>query len=124
MKSAAVKEFWMDTDLLEKALDNCDLGDGYMAKVRQYPHKDHIQYYTHVIEHSALLEERARSEKLREAARKLATVSNGLSIYVRGNQPIATNEADIKERIARLYVLQCELEEALESYSKQTGSGE
>ena len=70
MKSAAVKEFWMDTDLLEKALDNCDLGDGYMAKVRQYPHKDMLSQLTHVIEYSALLEERARSEKLREKVMK------------------------------------------------------
>lgn len=44
------REFWMDTDLLDKALDSCDLGDGYMAKVRQYPHKDHVKYYTKVRE--------------------------------------------------------------------------
>lgn len=44
------REFWMDTDLLDKALDNCDLGDGYTAKVRQYPHKDMLSQLTRVRE--------------------------------------------------------------------------
>lgn len=46
------RSFWMDTDLLDKALDSCDLGDGYSAKVRQYPHKDMLPELTHVIEAS------------------------------------------------------------------------
>lgn len=47
----------MDTDILDKALDNCDLGDGYMAKVRQFPHKDMISQLTNVREVSPLLDE-------------------------------------------------------------------
>ncbi len=60
------KEFWMDTDILDKALDNCDLGDSYSAKVRQYPHKDMLSQLTHVIEYKAyakLEAERASLEK-------------------------------------------------------------
>ena len=44
------REFWMDTDILDQALDNCDLGDGYKAKVRQFPHKDMLPQLTHVRE--------------------------------------------------------------------------
>jgi len=45
-----LREFYMDTDLLDVAINSCDLGDGYMAKVRMFPHKDHIKYYTKVRE--------------------------------------------------------------------------
>ena len=50
--------FWMDKDILDRALDRCDLGDAQMAKVRQYPHKDmrpdlvrvrEIRDYEHVL---------------------------------------------------------------------------
>ena len=44
------RDFFMDTDLLDKALGACDLGDGYLAKVRMYPHKDTIPLLTHVRE--------------------------------------------------------------------------
>lgn len=64
------REFWMDTDLLDKALDNCDLGDGYSAKVRQYPHRLMIPELTHVIEYSALVEEKQRVKELVELLQK------------------------------------------------------
>ena len=48
-----MKAFYMDTDLLDIALDSCDLGDGYMAKVRQYPHREMLPDLTYVIEYSA-----------------------------------------------------------------------
>jgi hypothetical protein len=44
------REFWMDTDLLDRAIKSCDLGDGYMAKVRMYPHKDMVSQLTKVRE--------------------------------------------------------------------------
>jgi hypothetical protein len=47
------REFYMDTDILDKALDRCDLGDSQQALVRQYPHKDHLKDYTRMIEYSA-----------------------------------------------------------------------
>jgi hypothetical protein len=47
------REFWMDTDLLDSAIRFCDLGDGYMAKVRMYPHKDYIHKLTLVREVTA-----------------------------------------------------------------------
>ncbi len=57
--------FWMDTDLLDKALDACDLGDGYMAKVRQYPHVGGLPYYTKVIEYAAFKEAKTENEALK-----------------------------------------------------------
>lgn len=47
------REFWMDRDLSDKALYACDLGDGYTAKVRQYPHADMLPELVHVIEYAA-----------------------------------------------------------------------
>jgi hypothetical protein len=44
------RDFYMDRDLLDKALDSCDLGDGYTAKVRQFPHKDMLHQLVHVRE--------------------------------------------------------------------------
>lgn len=61
------REFWMDTDILDKALDNCDLGDGYSAKVRHYPHKDMLSQLTHVVEFSALEASQAREKILLDA---------------------------------------------------------
>jgi hypothetical protein len=68
------RDFYMDRDLLDKALESCDLGDGYMAKVRQYPHKDmrglirvrEIRGYDHVLtgaQLERLLREVATGEK-------------------------------------------------------------
>lgn len=62
------RKFWMDTDLLDQALANCDLGDGYKAKVRQYPHKDMLPLLTEVIETKALTD---CQKKLQVACRLL-----------------------------------------------------
>lgn len=59
----------MDTDILDRALDNCDLGDAYTAKVRQYPHRDMIP---HLIKVREVLDPDPRDEiikKLKTAIR-------------------------------------------------------
>lgn len=45
-----MREFWMDTDILDKALDSCDLGDWYTARVRRFPHTSYQHLYTKVRE--------------------------------------------------------------------------
>ncbi len=59
-------DFYMDTDDLIKALNNCDLGDGRKALVRQYPHKDMLHKLTHVIEKSAYDELAAKCKELED----------------------------------------------------------
>lgn len=44
------REFYMDTDILDKALEDCDLGDWHTARVRQYPHISYKHLYTKVRE--------------------------------------------------------------------------
>jgi hypothetical protein len=94
MKSAAVKEFWIEP------LDEDDYLVHDNREVIRYKAPEQI---IHVIEYQALLEERARSEKLVEA---LEACAGG---------DLASGEGIYKAEIAR---------EALEAYSKQTGSGE
>lgn len=66
-----IRTWWMDTDILEKALDNCDLGDGYSAKVRMHPHKDMLAELTQVIafeDHQEIVKGlEARINRLRKA---------------------------------------------------------
>lgn len=45
-----MREFWMDTDILDAALDSCDLGDWHTARVRQFPHTSYRHLYTKVRE--------------------------------------------------------------------------
>lgn len=66
-----VRTWWMDTDILEKALDHCDLGDGYSARVRMYPHRTMLPELTQVIAHedhlAIVAELEGRISKLRKA---------------------------------------------------------
>lgn len=48
-----------------KALGSCDLGDGYSAKVRQYPHKDMLPELTKVIDYATYDQALAEIERLK-----------------------------------------------------------
>lgn len=61
----AADEWWMDTDQLKRALARCDLGDGYPATVRQYPHKDMLPQLTHVVPAERLKVAEAECERLK-----------------------------------------------------------
>jgi hypothetical protein len=50
MSDRKLRDFYMDTVELDKALDDCDLGDGHRAIVRKHPFKDALPDLTHVRE--------------------------------------------------------------------------
>lgn len=77
-ESSKIRTWYMDTEILESALDRCDLGDGCKAIVRMYPHKDYIHNYTKVIsfdDYNKLLEQAEMMAEVVEAYCYEASVS-------------------------------------------------
>lgn len=72
--SKSPREFYMDTIILDNALNNCDLGDGYRATVRMTPHKDMLYALTKVIEYSAVEE---LQSKLALAESEITALTDG-----------------------------------------------